>query len=98
MPGGGLRNPAGFLMKIETGKGAVMEKSPKYLKVMDWIRSEIERGTLKEGDRLNTEYELSEMFGVSRQTVRHAIGELENAHVVTRIQGSGTYVGSAEFG
>ncbi len=98
MPGGGLRNPAGFLLKIETGKGAVMEKSPKYLKVMDWIRSEIERGTLKEGDRLNTEYELSEMFGVSRQTVRHAIGELENAHVVTRIQGSGTYVGSAEFG
>lgn len=69
-------------------------KNPKYFQVIEWVRKGISEGELRQGDRLKTEYELSEMFGISRQTVRRAIGELENDHVLTRIQGSGTYVGN----
>ena len=32
------------------------------------------------------------MFGVSRQTVRHAIGILETEGLVERVRGSGTYI------
>ena len=69
------------------------DKKPKYTKVIEWVRNGLSSGELKLGDRLKTENELSRMFGISRQTVRRAIGELENEHLLTRIQGSGTYVG-----
>ena len=39
-----------------------------------------------------SENTLKEMFGVSRQTVRHAVSVLENEGVIRRIQGSGTYI------
>ena len=42
-----------------------------------------------------SEMELSKMFGLSRQTIRRATGELENQNYVTRVQGSGTYIGGS---
>ena len=70
-----------------------MEKAtPKYLEMVRWINSQIEEKKLVPGQKLYSENTLKEMFGVSRQTVRHAIGVLENEGVVRRIQGSGTYI------
>lgn len=66
-----------------------------YIDVMNWIRENIENGTLRYGERLLSEKELAQQFGVSRQTVRHATGELVKEHILTRVQGSGTYIGSA---
>ena len=65
----------------------------KYQKVINWVRQEIADGSLRSGDKLPSEKELSERFGLSRQTVRHATGELVAQHIVSRIQGSGTYIG-----
>ncbi len=70
------------------------ERSPKYQRVIDWVKESIASGKLQYGDRMPSEKELSEQFGLSRQTIRHATGELVNQHLVTRVQGSGTYVGS----
>lgn len=70
------------------------ENKPKYTRVIEWVQNSIASGELHFGDRLKTENEIGKMFGLSRQTVRRAIGELENRHVLTRVQGSGTYVGS----
>lgn len=67
----------------------------KYRQIVDWVRDNIENGTLKSGDRLMSEMELSEQFGVSRQTIRHATGELVNEGLLTRVKGSGTYIGGA---
>ena len=67
----------------------------KYRQVVEWVRDNIENGTLKSGDRLMSEMELSEQFGVSRQTIRHATGELVNEGLLTRVKGSGTYIGGA---
>lgn len=44
------------------------------------------------GQKMYSEHELKDMFGVSRQTVRHAIGILEQEGIIRRVQGSGTYI------
>ena len=72
---------------------------PKYLEIVNWIQAKIENGELKSGNKLYSENELSEMFHISRQTVRHAIDVLEQRKLVMRIQGSGTYIsGTDSFG
>lgn len=71
-----------------------MAGKPKYQEVIQWVKDGIENGTLKYGDRLMSEKDLSRKFGLSRQTVRHATGELERQNLVTRVQGSGTYIGN----
>lgn len=71
------------------------DREPKYQKVIDWVKENIASGNLKYGDRMMSEKELSEKFGLSRQTIRHATGELVNQHLVTRVQGSGTYIGGS---
>ena len=67
-------------------------KTAKYQQVIDWINARIASGNLKSGDRLETEQEISRQFGLSRQTVRHALGILEQSGTLERIQGSGSYV------
>ena len=67
----------------------------KYLQVVEWVKENITNGTFQNGDRLMSEMELSERFGLSRQTIRHATGELASLGYVTRVKGSGTYIGGA---
>lgn len=69
-----------------------MVGKPRYMEIVDWVKERLERKELGPGERLNSENELSELFGLSRQTVRHAIGVLEEEGIVVRRQGSGTYV------
>lgn len=68
------------------------EKSLKYQDLLQFIRNLIEKGELNPGDKLYSENEMCTMFGISRQTVRHAIGLLEEEGLVSRVRGSGTYV------
>lgn len=65
---------------------------PRYMVVVNWVKGELEKGNLNPGDRLNSENELSDMFSLSRQTIRHAISVLEEEGYVNRVQGSGTYI------
>ena len=65
----------------------------KYQKVVNWILEEIEAGRLQTGDRLMSEEKMSEKFGLCRQTIRRATRELVDRNIVTRVQGSGTYIG-----
>lgn len=64
----------------------------KYEGIVSWIVNEIEKKGLTRGDRLPSENELMNSFGVSRQTVRRALEELEKKGLVERRRGSGTYV------
>ena len=70
-------------------------REPKYITVVNWVRDNINNGEFKVGERLPSEHELSERFGLSRQTVRHAIDVLEQQKLVSRKQGSGTYIGES---
>lgn len=69
-----------------------MGRAPKYQQITEWIQNQIVSGELSNGDRLESEHELSARFQLSRQTVRHALSELEEAGIVSRVKGSGTYI------
>jgi GntR family transcriptional regulator len=62
--------------------------------VRDQLAARIASGELAPGQQLPTERELSESFGVSRVTVRRALGALSTAGMVYAIQGRGTFVAS----
>jgi len=51
--------------------------------VKEWILD----GTLQPGDRLPTEEQMAQMFGVSRPTVREALRELRSAQLLTSTRG-----------
>lgn len=52
----------------------------------------INRGELKENDKLPSERELCDQYNVSRTTARQAIGELERKEYVFKVHGKGTFV------
>lgn len=56
------------------------------------LRDEILSGQLAVGDRLPTEQAIAARFGVSRPTVREAIGLLKHDGLVTTRQGAGAFV------
>ena len=65
---------------------------PVYIQIHDQIKSEIEQGIWKIGDRLPSERELAVKFNVSRMTLRQAIQNLADEGILERKIGSGTYV------
>jgi len=67
-----------------------VKKRRAYEDIVKQIRNLIEKGKLKQGDQLPTERELSEIFKVSRATLREAILSLETMQLVERRQGNGT--------
>jgi DNA-binding LacI/PurR family transcriptional regulator len=69
-----------------------MNSSPLYLKIRDRLLSDIAGGTFQNGSFIPTERELSELFKVSRKTIRSALTELEGQGVLTRVQGRGTQI------
>ena len=64
----------------------------KYMHLYQWLKEQIVEGQLGPGSKVYSELKLSEMFQVSRQTVRQGISLLEKEGLVTRAKGSGTYV------
>lgn len=70
----------------------VAVSSSLYGQVRDLILSRINQGTWSAGEALPNELQLSNEFGVSIGTVRRAILGLEDAGIVVRKQGRGTYL------
>lgn len=61
-------------------------------KLADRLRREISAGRYKPGERLPTERELAEAYGVSRPIVREALGRLKQDDLIVSRQGSGAFV------
>jgi GntR family transcriptional regulator len=57
------------------------------------LRNWLAPGRYRQGDRLPPEHEVAAMLGVSRGTLRSALGRLEESGEIVRRQGSGTFVG-----
>lgn len=68
------------------------QDTPKYLALHQWIHEQVAAGKFHGGDKFFSENELSAMFGMSRQTVRQAVGLLEREGMLERRRGSGTYI------
>lgn len=67
-------------------------KSPYYVQIRDVIYNKIISGEYKAGDKLPSEDNLAQHFGVSRMTVCKALTMLIDKEYLTRIQGKGTFV------
>jgi len=65
---------------------------PYYIQLIEALRKLIKDNGLKSGDRLPSEPDLCDMYGVSRTVVRQALRELELQGLVTRRKGKGTFV------
>lgn len=67
---------------------------PLYRQLKVLIARDITSGVLQPDDPIGSESELSRRYGVSRITVRGALGELQQEGLITRIVGRGTFVKS----
>ena len=73
------------------------EHTPIFQRIKDYLLAQIAAGTWKEGDVIPSEQALVKQFGVSRMTVNRAVRELTAEQVLTRRQGSGTYVAAQKI-
>ncbi|WP_242489982.1 histidine utilization repressor [Noviherbaspirillum cavernae] len=70
---------------------------PVFQRIKDYLLGQIHAGYWKEGDAIPSEQVLAKQFGVSRMTVNRAVRELTDDQLLTRIQGSGTYVAQHKY-
>ena len=70
---------------------------PIFQQIKDHLLAEIQQGRWKEGEVIPSEQVLSKQFGVSRMTVNRAVRELTSEQILTRVQGSGTYVAQHKY-
>ncbi len=68
------------------------DREAKYQQVADRLRGAIQSGELRPGEALPTEKQLAERYGVSRPTIRAALGLLRTEGLVDARQGSGAFV------
>lgn len=93
---------------MQTGKSMLKSSSERASRgrpktkvtdeIIDTIRADIVTGRIPQGERMPSERELAEDFGVSQPTVREALRALEILGLVEVHHGSGTFTsGRAEY-
>lgn len=65
---------------------------PMHTQLRELLRLDIIEGRFSPLSRLPSEAQLSEQHGVSRITVRHALGALQNEGLIFKVQGKGAFV------
>jgi GntR family transcriptional regulator len=80
------------LMPVDLGLRVITSPIPFYAQVRDALRDQIFSGSLATHDRMPSEHQMIEMFGVSRVTIRQALKDLENEGLIFRVHGKGTFV------
>lgn len=65
---------------------------PLYSQLKDLLRTRILDGTYPPHSRMPSENELGQAYGVSRITVRQALGDLQKEGLIFKIHGKGTFV------
>lgn len=69
-----------------------MNASPLYQQIFEEIKQAIEAGEYAPRERIPSELELAEQYGVSRITVRRAVEDLCHEGYLVKQQGRGTFV------
>ncbi|MFW2544908.1 phosphonate metabolism transcriptional regulator PhnF [Primorskyibacter sp. 2E107] len=68
------------------------DKTPLWSAIAGALREDIAEGRYAAGDKLPTEAQMADRFGVNRHTVRHALASLVEAGLVRTRRGSGAFV------
>lgn len=69
-----------------------MKNEPLYQKIIREILNDIKTEKYKVGDKIPSEKELSQMYGVSRITSKNALDKLADMGLINRMPGKGTFV------
>ena len=77
---------------VQSQRGAPAPNVPRYRTVYDGLRQRIMSGAFPVGEKLPTEDELCQKFGVSRHTIRVALRELKEEGLIRSQQGTGSIV------
>lgn len=64
----------------------------RFVQIKSALLDKIESGEMSPGDKVLSENQLAESFGVSRMTARRAVTELVTEGILARTQGVGTFV------
>jgi DNA-binding transcriptional MocR family regulator len=67
-------------------------ESPAYIQIKDYIAKLIMNGSLREGERLFSTRELSQILKVGRNTINQAYDELQNLQLIRTVKGRGAFV------
>lgn len=65
---------------------------PLYTQIKDILRTRILEGAYQPNQQMPSESEMMAAFGVSRITVRQALGDLQSEGLIFRVHGKGTFV------
>ena len=84
-------------MSLPNKQDRINHRAPRLLwqQVYDDLMSEIRSGDLAVDDRLPSEFELAEQYGVSRDVIRRAKEAMVGEGWLIVLQGRGTYVAHA---
>lgn len=69
---------------------------PIYMQIYDFLKQSIYEGKYKRGDKIPSEKELAEEWGVSVITSRKALDMLRNENIIVRHAGKGSFVNEME--
>ena len=81
-----------LLSPMDESSHAAPAFSPLYQQIKALILQSLQSGQWKPGEAIPSEMDLASRYRVSQGTVRKAIDELANDHLVVRRQGKGTFV------
>ncbi|RZF26235.1 GntR family transcriptional regulator [Paraburkholderia sp. UYCP14C] len=79
-------------MSKAAGNLAPVTSVPLYAQIKQDLRARILDGTYAPLSQMSSEHELCAMFGVSRITVRQALGDLQKEGLLFKLHGKGTFV------
>ncbi|MCC5968977.1 MAG: GntR family transcriptional regulator [Pararhodobacter sp.] len=82
---------AGEFSAVRQGKG-IRDALPLYYRIFLVLEQKIRAGHWREGVVLPSEQDLAAEFEVSRVTIRNTMALLEEANLITRHRGRGTFV------
>lgn len=71
---------------------------PAYVQLANILRHLVASGDFRPGDRLPSESELCERYGVSPMTVRRSVNMLVDQGLLETVQGSGTFAKAIDLG
>jgi len=78
---------------ISSEKGELpIVRVPFYIQIRQYIIDNIQQKKWRPNDKIPSENELAEKFGVSRITVKKALDTLVEEGIIYRIQGRGSFV------
>lgn len=83
------------MTNIDLFKKYVVDKTtpiPLYFQFKNILLNMMKVGELQPGDMIPTEFELCDIFAISRTTIRQALTELVNENKFYRVKGRGTFV------